>query len=170
MLSFYNQFENLNIEKWLAMAIHNKYDFSFNLKDIPNKNFLASFRKRYEAEFLRLENEDRGFNYDAYPSYAETPFEIEDGKETMPSTHAQNSQQTIVSSKPRGRPQNLLQNSLGSHKLPNSSASFVHKNHFDKSEVPKIAQVTYSFKTSKFACPSKAAKDEEEKETMYFKI
>lgn len=74
MKRFWNEHENYTIEQWLAKAIHQNLDFSFSVKQIPSPDFVQTFRKKYECEFLRLEtldpthlkhvdNNDRGSNF-----------------------------------------------------------------------------------------------------------
>jgi hypothetical protein len=39
-----------------VQAIHEKTDFCFSLKEIPSTTFHAEFRRKYEIEFMRIEN------------------------------------------------------------------------------------------------------------------
>jgi len=72
------------MEQWLAFAIHHHHDYSFNMKEIPNKTFLSNFKKRYEGEFLKLQTN----SYDSNYSLTEAePYE-ESGVSTMAHSQA----------------------------------------------------------------------------------
>ena len=76
---------------------------------------------------------------------------------------------------------NLIQNSLcgGPNRIQHSH-KLSHKNHVDKSEVPKLAPVSYTFSLGSFSCPPKPEEPEpiqkednesiEERDNLYLKI
>ena len=56
MKKFWTKYEHYTVEQWLVQAIHEKTDFSFSHKAIPSSTFEAEFRRKYEIEFMRIEN------------------------------------------------------------------------------------------------------------------
>ena len=48
--------DSYTVEQWLVQAIHERTDFSFSHKAIPSSTFEAEFRRKYEIEFMRIEN------------------------------------------------------------------------------------------------------------------
>lgn len=55
MKRFWQKNENNTVEQWLVQALYEKTEFSFCLKDIPSVNFEAGFRRKYEIEFMKLD-------------------------------------------------------------------------------------------------------------------
>jgi hypothetical protein len=55
MKRFWQKNENNTVEQWLVQAIHEKTEFSFCLKDIPSASFESNFRRKYEIEFMKLD-------------------------------------------------------------------------------------------------------------------
>mmetsp|Transcript_11848 Transcript_11848/g.20031 ORF Transcript_11848/g.20031 Transcript_11848/m.20031 type:complete len:230 (+) Transcript_11848:98-787(+) len=56
--NFWRQYENYTAEQWLVTAIHMRLEYSFSLKSIPNRNFLATFKQRYRNEFQRIQSQN----------------------------------------------------------------------------------------------------------------
>ena len=56
MKKFWTKYEHYTVEQWLVQAIHEKTYFSFSHKEIPSSTFEAEFRRKYEIEFMRIEN------------------------------------------------------------------------------------------------------------------
>jgi len=56
MKKFWTKYEHYTVEQWLVQAIHEKTDFSFSHRAIPSSTFEPEFRRKYEIEFMRIEN------------------------------------------------------------------------------------------------------------------
>lgn len=54
MKKFSSMYESHTGEQWLALAIHENRDFSLSIKQIPDPNFVKTFKEKYEMEFIRL--------------------------------------------------------------------------------------------------------------------